>query len=114
MCGGSIISTRTILTAAHCLSNTIQTVAVLGAHQLQASEATQQRIIAPSDTYRIHGNFNPLNLNNDIATIQLPYAVQVTPRRSAIILAPASTLTFAGVRERNHVKYINFFCHMYR
>jgi len=97
LCGGSIISARTVLTAAHCPDNTVSTIVILGAHTLQATEATQQRITAAASWYRIHGSYNRQNLNNDIATIQLPSAITAHARRASIALAPATSGTFAGV-----------------
>ena len=97
LCGGSIISTRTILTAAHCPIGSASTQVILGAHQLTANEGTQHRQTAPSSTYRLHGSYNPSNLNNDIATIQLPAGIPMNAQRSIIALAPATAGTFAGV-----------------
>jgi len=97
LCGGSIISARTVLTAAHCPDNTVSTIVVLGAHAVQATEATQQRITAAASWYRLHASYNRQNLNNDIATIQLPTAITAHARRASIALAPATSGTFAGV-----------------
>lgn len=97
LCGGSIISTRTILTAAHCPIGSSSTQVILGAHQLTALEGTQHRQTSPSSTYRIHGSYNPSNLNNDIATIQLPGTIPLNAQRSIVVLAPATAGTFAGI-----------------
>jgi len=96
MCGGSIVNARTVLTAAHCPRNTRQTAVILGAHVLQANEVAAQTIVATSGFYRIHENYNPVNLNNDIAIIQLPSDITMTARRAPIVLALASAPHFAG------------------
>lgn len=72
LCGGSIISTRAILTAAHCPENTQSTQVVLGAHNINVNEATQQRQTVQPSGYRIHAQYNRQNLNNDIAILILP------------------------------------------
>lgn len=74
LCGGSLISTRAVLTAAHCPIGTQNTQVVLGAHQLTANEATQQRQTVEPSGYRIHAQYNSQNLNNDIAILILPAA----------------------------------------
>jgi len=97
LCGGSMISTRTILTAAHCPINTLRTAVHLGAHELRANEAAQHRQTAQASAYRLHASYNPRNLNNDIATIPLPATITQSARIRPIALAPANAGTFAGV-----------------
>lgn len=74
LCGGSLLSTRAVLTAAHCPENTQSTQVILGAHQLTANEANQQRQTVQPTGYRLHAQYNRQNLNNDIAILILPSA----------------------------------------
>lgn len=96
MCGGSIISTRTILTAAHCPIGSISTTVIMGAHVMNADEPTQHRQLSPASTYRLHPNYNNNNLNNDIATIQLPSVIQFSAQIAIISLVPANAGAFVG------------------
>lgn len=74
LCGGSIIKTRTVLTAAHCLQTSTSTLVVLGAHDITKREITQQRQTVQSSNYRTHRQYNPQTFANDIALLILPQA----------------------------------------
>jgi secreted trypsin-like serine protease len=98
LCGGSAISNRVILTAAHCPIGTLSTQVILGAHQITANEATQQRRTVQPSGYRIHASYNPNNFNNDVATLILPTTVTATPQvQWAALPALGNTETFAGL-----------------
>lgn len=71
LCGGSIINSRTILTAAHCIEGTDRVQIVVGAHKLMENEPSQQRFFVNSSRYRCHFAYNPFTLNNDICIILL-------------------------------------------
>ena len=96
LCGGSIIAAHVILTAAHCPIGSSSTQVIAGAHQLTANEATQHRVVVPSSGYRLHGSYNPSNLNNDIATLIIPGTIPLNAQRAVIDLAPIDSPSFAG------------------
>jgi secreted trypsin-like serine protease len=77
-CGASIISGRAVLTAAHCPSGTSSTLAITGGHNIQVNEPTQQRRTIASSAYRLHANYNPSTLANDIAILITPTPVVET------------------------------------
>ena len=74
LCGGSLLTTRSVLTAAHCPENTQSTQAILGAHVLNANEPNQQRQTIQATGYRFHPQYNTQTLENDIAILILPSA----------------------------------------
>jgi len=96
LCGGSKISQRAVLTAAHCPIGSGSTQVIFGAHQMTVVEAHQHRTTVPSSGYRIHAGYNPSNLNNDIAILITPGLVPTTVHIQPANLAPATAGTFAG------------------
>lgn len=72
-CGGSLVSTSAVLTAAHCAQGASFEVH-LGALDLSLSDENG-RITVTATTKVVHPNFNPSNLNNDIAILKFTEAI---------------------------------------
>lgn len=72
LCSGSILTTRSILTAAQCLISGVSTLVIAGAHNRNQVEPNQQRRTAQRQHYRPHPSFHEHTLNNDIAVVILP------------------------------------------
>lgn len=76
MCGCVLLSSNIVITAAHCLENSLGATVVLGAHYLfNPFEPNQLRIGLEPRYFITHPDYNPSMLYNDISLIYLPNPV---------------------------------------
>ncbi|XP_063593874.1 chymotrypsinogen A-like isoform X1 [Penaeus indicus] len=91
ICGGSILTTTHIITAAHCVDyDSPQVVVVAGEHNIETDDETVTQIIR-GKKITMHPKFNPNNMANDIAIITLKSSLEWTDNVGPICLPPDNT-----------------------
>nr|XP_019563852.2 brachyurin-like [Aedes albopictus] len=98
LCGGTVLTNNFIMTAAHCVQNAFGGTAIMGAHNRNVVEASQQRIAFTSAGIHMHPGYTPTNIRNDIATVRLNSAMTFTDRVAPTrIPAAGDGRSFAGM-----------------
>uniref|UniRef100_A0A182PHN9 Peptidase S1 domain-containing protein n=1 Tax=Anopheles epiroticus TaxID=199890 RepID=A0A182PHN9_9DIPT len=102
LCGGSVLTNNYILTAAHCVIQGTSTLAlggtaIIGAHNRNIQEPSQQRIAFSTSGIVAHPGYTPTNIRNDIAVVRLNSPITFNDRVQPIRLpARSDTRQFGG------------------
>ena len=97
-CGGSLVSTTRVITAAHCIDIVSSVDVVLGAHFLNQPEGTQVRQNVGTSGLIWHDEYNPQTIENDVAIIILNSPVTLNSVIQPVNLPSGADLAndFAG------------------
>ncbi|CAN7945052.1 unnamed protein product, partial [Ixodes hexagonus] len=94
ICGGSIINSQYVVTAAHCILDGYPSasnyVVVVGEQNLNVTDPHEERIAVVNIT--IHPKWNPSTVNYDYALLRLQRALNFTGSESALMPVCLPTL----------------------
>lgn len=68
-CGGSVLSTTAVLTAAHCVKRVDRIELIFGAQLIKENESNQQTRILPGTSAVLHESYSSLSSRADIALV---------------------------------------------
>jgi len=77
-CGGVLLDSRTVLTAAHCLTGRGSLYVVLGDYDVNRRDSGEVSYLVRSSNFRLHPSYNSRSQDYDFAIIRLSSSVTFT------------------------------------
>jgi len=97
-CGGSLINSRYVVTASHCVhgQSASRLTVVLNEQDFSSSSDGAKPVSVRVESIKQHENYNTNNIDNDIALLRLAQAVPLGSQFTPVCLPSTGTNDFTG------------------
>ena len=83
LCGGALIGTQWVLTAAHCAKDATEMKVMLGAHNVR-EDSEEGRVELVTRDFFTHPRYSQITLHNDLALVHLPEKVEFSSKTTFV------------------------------
>jgi len=104
MCGGSIVTTKYVVTAAHCVYNPLQLLVIAG--NKNRNSGTEHNCV----NFFQHEDYDSAEFDNDVAVIELQGEFTFSNSIGAVRYYYRSHVLLKKIKAQNSIFDQNFYC----